>query len=70
MEQRGYTSDVRACLELSPAYDCMLNIDTEYACDPGRIDRAYKVLGLQGDPVWEFLKAKAVQVCAVGGEGT
>ena len=62
MERLGYTPAVRALLETSPDYGCVLRMDTKYACDLGRIDWAYQVLGLQGNPVWEFLKGKAVQV--------
>ena len=62
METLGYTPAVRAFLKTCPDFGVGLKIDIEYTCVPGRIDWAYEVLGLQGDPIWEFLKAKAVQM--------
>ena len=62
MEKLGNTTAIRAFLETSPDLGVGLEIDTEHACVLGRINWAYEVLGIQGDPIWEFLKAKAVQV--------
>ena len=63
MERNGYTPAVRALLE-KPYLDlgAMLTIDKAYACDPERSGWACEVFGLRNDPVWDFLRAKAVQV--------
>ena len=62
MEKLGYTPAVRAFLETCPDLGVGFTIDIEPACVLGTINWAYEVLGLRGDPIWEFLKAKAVQV--------
>ena len=63
MRKQGYTPAVRALLE-KPYIDlgAMMTIEKEYACYPKRSAWACEVLGLQDDPVWDFLRAKAVEV--------
>lgn len=57
MEKKGYSPAVRAKLE-KPWLDlgAMLSIDKEYACDTLRSAWACAVLGLEDDPVWDFLR--------------
>ena len=35
------------------------------ALDPDILDASFRVLALQGDPAWEFLKAQAIEQAAI-----
>ena len=62
MERLGYTSAARILLDKCPEFGPGLKLKKAAACVPHRIDWAFQVLGLQGNPTWKFLKIKSLQV--------
>ena len=61
MEALGYSRAVRALLEevSKPAFASLSG--RAHAFVPSQVHQAYKILELEGDSIWEFLRAKAYQ---------